>query len=145
MGEDAHLIDIDQQSGIARQPHERREQFQVVVKLDVVDDRSHVQVLPRLGLGSVFGPQPAQRRCHQRIVVGLEAFDVAADDRREIETAHQVLKRLELVLDLAEHVGVVPAGRPDLVVEIGDPPLDDVGQCPPSGLARVVRLRINSA
>ena len=122
------------QPGVTGQPHERREELQVVVELDVVDDRSHVQVLPRLGLGSVFGPQPAQGRRHQRIVVGLKALDVTADDCREVEAADQVLERLQLICDLPEHIGVGSAGRANLVIELGDPPFDDAGECPAFGL-----------
>ena len=96
VGENAHLVDVDQQPGISGEPRERREELQVIVELGVVDDRSHVQVMASLGLGAVFGPQPAQGRRHQVVVVGLKALDVAADDGREVEAADQVLKGLEL-------------------------------------------------
>ncbi len=84
--------------GVTGQPHECREQLEVVIELSVVDDRTHIQVLPRLGLGTILGPQPAQRGPHQRIVVGLEAFDIAGDDIREIKATDELLEGLELYL-----------------------------------------------
>ena len=86
-----------------------------------------------------------QGRRRQLVFVRLEPLDIAADDFREIKTADEVSKRFELILNRLVHVGVGPARGADLMVEIGDPALDDGGDAPPSGFARVERLRISSA
>ena len=134
MGKDAHLVNIDQQTCKSCQPDKAREQLQVVVELDIIDDRSHFEILACFGLCTVFGSQPPQRRSHQHIVMGLKAFNVAGDHSCKVETTDKLLKRLETIVDFPRDVYVRSAGRPQLMVQLRDPALNDVGQRASVGL-----------
>ena len=66
--------------------------------------------------------------------MGLKTLDIAADDRREIKTADEFLKWLQLILDLVDDVGFGSTGRPDRMIQVGNPPFDDIRKCPALGL-----------
>ena len=58
----------------------------------------NAKILPRLGLGVVLCAT-TQSRPDQPVIIGLETFDIACNHRREIKTADELLKRLELTVD----------------------------------------------
>ena len=98
MAEHAHFINIHEQSSIAGEACECREQLQVIVELAL----STMERTPRSCRASVlvrYRAQPAQSRPDQPVIIGLETFDIACNHRREIKTADELLKRLELTVD----------------------------------------------
>src|SRR5437763_1615036 len=64
----------------------------------------------------------------------LKPLQVLDDGRREVVSAHEFLERLQPFLDGPGDLGVTAAGRANLVVQVGNPALDDTGDRASFGL-----------
>jgi hypothetical protein len=62
--------------------------------------------------------------------VRLKTLDVSTDNRREVEATYQVLERLQLPVHLPDYIRVTSPRRPNLMIDIANPALNDVREGP---------------
>ncbi|MNS86811.1 hypothetical protein D3C72_1207260 [compost metagenome] len=131
MRQDAHLIEAHHETRVARHSDEGRHELEVVVNALVINDGPHTKVLPGFGLGDILATQPPQGGGHQHVVLAMEALEILADDDGEVIATHQLLQWLESIVDGTKDLLVTSAGRPNFVVDVGDPTLHHARQCAP--------------
>ncbi len=87
------LVPADDGAGKSSQPHEPRQQFQLIVDVRIIDDRSHTEggacISPRRELTT----QPSHGVRFQRLVAGVMAFPIRRDHLGKVVTIHHLGQR----------------------------------------------------
>ena len=94
-----HFVQANQHALVSGFANKCRHEFQLIIDVGIIDDRTDPQGFARIRACREFSPQPTQRSRFQILIAGLVTFPIPAHDFREFEPSCQFFEVIQLFPD----------------------------------------------